>query len=295
MLLSDTALNLHTSTIIDKSSEGFGWPNMSISIISSEPYNYELVQGGSDHLWLSMPLEPVRASFIVNRQELRLNCNPGEYIVHSPHAVFGIIRREPGSVLHVFLKRALLDEVVGELFDHDSHDIEVVSKFSVVDVSVTGMLHLLRRAVSEPVERTALSMDYISRALVAEVAARSLLVLPQRKATPLDRKLTPRQIHQVTDYIRQHLSSEIQLNELAGLVGLSRTTFAQSFKASLKETPHQYVIRTRIRQAKELLSKRDRSMTEVASICGFYDQAHFSRSFRKVTGVTPSTYRRQSR
>jgi AraC-like DNA-binding protein len=148
-------------------------------------------------------------------------------------------------------------------------------------------------AGDELIENSAPSAGYISRALVVEAASKH--PLPQQRTTSRDKILTSRQIRRVTDYIRQHLTSDIQLGELAGVVGLGRTMFIQCFKASLKETPHQYVIRVRVHRAKELLSKFNLSLTEIAMSCGFFDQSHFSRSFKKTTGMTPSAYRRQVR
>jgi AraC family transcriptional regulator len=58
-------------------------------------------------------------------------------------------------------------------------------------------------------------------------------------------------------------------------------------------TPHQYVIQQRIERARILLRDPSLSISEISLACGFTNQSHFTRLFRKHTGVTPKTYREQ--
>jgi AraC family transcriptional regulator len=294
MLLSETSINTDPSTIILNSSEGLGWSGVNVSVINSKPYDHELTHGGGEDLWVSMVLDPLEASCFVNKKELHQKWGLNRFSVHSPRAVFGMVRKDPGRILHVFLKKNVLNEVAGDLFDRDAADIEIASKFNVDDPGIISMLGLLQRSVSEPPAPSRLAAEYLSRALVADLLSRHLSFVRPRPVVSAERNLSARQIHRVTDYIQQHLTSEITLPELAGVAGMSRTLFIQSFKASFKETPHRYIVRTRIRQAKGLLSKSDLPLTDIALICGFFDQAHLCRTFLKATGVTPSEFRRQT-
>jgi AraC family transcriptional regulator len=73
---------------------------------------------------------------------------------------------------------------------------------------------------------------------------------------------------------------------------LSLAHFARAFKANTGLTPHQFVVNMRLERALELLSASDESMADIAVICGFSDQSHFCRVFRRNFGVSPGTYRR---
>jgi AraC family transcriptional regulator len=70
--------------------------------------------------------------------------------------------------------------------------------------------------------------------------------------------------------------------------------FARAFKQSTGETPHQYVLRTRIEQAKEFLRNPQTSVVEASARTGFVDQSHFSKVFRRIVGIAPSEYRANS-
>ncbi len=56
-------------------------------------------------------------------------------------------------------------------------------------------------------------------------------------------------------------------------------------------TPHQYVIRRRIERAKQLLKQSDLRIVDIALACGFANQSHFSRHFRRIVGISPKEFR----
>jgi AraC family transcriptional regulator len=153
----------------------------------------------------------------------------------------------------------------------------------------------MQRSLFEPADYCALKMEYLARVLAIDAFSRYLSLPSRESEARLKRRLSAHQIRRVLDYIQEHLASNITLNDLANVAGLNRTLFIQHFKASLKATPHQYLIQTRIRQARRLISSSKLPFVDIALRCGFADQAHFSRCFRKVVGVTPSAYRWQNR
>lgn len=91
-------------------------------------------------------------------------------------------------------------------------------------------------------------------------------------------------------FLLAHLSEPIHLVELATLCDLSPTQFQRHFKATTGITPYAWLTRLRLEQAMKLL-KANVSGTEVAQQVGFYDQAHFSKSFKQAFGVSPSEVR----
>jgi AraC family transcriptional regulator len=94
------------------------------------------------------------------------------------------------------------------------------------------------------------------------------------------------------DLMEGHLDRDIRLNELACEAGLSSSHFIRSFRRSTGKSPYQFLLHRRVERAK-LLMRDDRvSLTEVALASGFADQHHLARVFGRVTGETPSSYRR---
>lgn len=98
----------------------------------------------------------------------------------------------------------------------------------------------------------------------------------------------------VVDYIEEHLSERITLSTLAQLVRLSPAHFCRAFKQSFGLPPHRYHTSRRIEHAKDLLLRRQVSVTEIGLEIGFSETSSFSSAFRKATGMTPSRYHRSA-
>src|SRR5262249_49762896 len=96
----------------------------------------------------------------------------------------------------------------------------------------------------------------------------------------------------VMEFIEEHLSEEVSLNVLADLVRFSQYLFLRSFKQSCGEPPYRYWTSRRIERAKALLANPRTSVTEIALGVGFRGASAFSATFHRVTGQTPTDYRR---
>jgi AraC family transcriptional regulator len=107
--------------------------------------------------------------------------------------------------------------------------------------------------------------------------------------------LAPWRIRRLTAFVEEHLSQPIRVADLGDVVGLSATHFSRAFARSFGEPPHVYVIQRRLERARHLMLTSDIALSELAATCGFSDQAHFCRLFRRHTGKTPAAWRRERR
>lgn len=106
-------------------------------------------------------------------------------------------------------------------------------------------------------------------------------------------KLAGWQTQRLTLHIETHLQDTIRAADLAAIVRLSVGHFTHAFKMTFGETPCHYVHRLRIQRAQTLMQRRELPLAEIALACGFCDQPHFTRLFRRVTGISPSEWRRR--
>lgn len=95
-------------------------------------------------------------------------------------------------------------------------------------------------------------------------------------------------------YIEQHLSENITVKKLASLGYVSTSGLTHKFKAEIGVSPIEYLIEVRIRHAKNLLRRKNLSVTEIALQCGFSNTAHFSSTFQKREGISPKEFQQNS-
>jgi AraC family transcriptional regulator len=88
------------------------------------------------------------------------------------------------------------------------------------------------------------------------------------------------------------LATDLDVKMLAAESGYSRTHFLRTFRAVMGCSPHRWLTRLRMDQAKTMLRRDSESLIDIALACGFSTHAHFSNTFRQIVGVTPSEYRR---
>jgi AraC family transcriptional regulator len=104
--------------------------------------------------------------------------------------------------------------------------------------------------------------------------------------------LAPWQQKRVAAYIEERVADDIPLATLAELARLSPYHFCRSFKRSFGMPPHRYHANRRIERAKQLLANRELSVTAIALDIGFSETSTFTATFHRLTGQTPSRYRR---
>jgi AraC family transcriptional regulator len=106
--------------------------------------------------------------------------------------------------------------------------------------------------------------------------------------------LAPWQVKRAVAFIRDNLHRDVSLTELAGQVGLSPHHFCRAFKQSTGASPHNWLTQHRIERAQDIIAARPSAgLTEVALCVGFNSQSAFGTAFRRVTGTTPSAWRRE--
>ncbi|MBC8062131.1 MAG: AraC family transcriptional regulator [Clostridiaceae bacterium] len=93
----------------------------------------------------------------------------------------------------------------------------------------------------------------------------------------------------IKEFINANFLEKIYLEQLSELCGLSRYYIIRLFKQKHDITPHAYQISCRMNYAKEEMSK-GREVTRIAHEIGFYDESHFSKTFKSYFGVTPQAY-----
>ncbi|GGK96653.1 transcriptional regulator [Sphaerisporangium melleum] len=93
------------------------------------------------------------------------------------------------------------------------------------------------------------------------------------------------------DHIDRHYQSDLDLDRLAAVAGISKFYFIRCFEAAYGETPNRYVLRRRLERAQDLLRYANLTVTEICMAVGFTSLGSFSAKFHRMVGESPSAYR----
>lgn len=193
------------------------------------------------------------------------------------------------EVLHLHLTRELVASVCEQMYDREIEQVTLRDELRADD----PLIHRLALMVAAEAESDA----YGSRLLVESLGCQLAVHLLRRHADVRFREyhaggaLSPAMLRQVETYVRARLSEQMSLRDLAGSVALSPYHFARRFREATGTSPHDYVLTQRIDAAQRMLRRTQVPLRDVAAACGFSDQSHLTRVFRKRLGVTPGQIR----
>jgi AraC family transcriptional regulator len=168
--------------------------------------------------------------------------------------------------------------------------LELTPAPAVRDERLSALLYALylEQAAGFPGGR--LLVDGLEQALAAVFATRFNAYGPA-PATAAD-ALSPHAARRVIELMHASLDQPLSLATLAHCAGYSEAHFSRLFRARFGEPPHRYLLRLRMEHAKLLLRRDGPPIVDVALACGFANAQHFSRSFMRLAGCSPSDFRR---
>ena len=101
--------------------------------------------------------------------------------------------------------------------------------------------------------------------------------------------LAPWQVKRACERLDSDLGGKLSLQQIAAEFDLSVSHFSRAFRISTGLPPHQWLLRQRVKAAKQLMTVRDLPLSEIAISAGFANQSHFTRVFSAAVGVSPGS------
>ena len=101
-------------------------------------------------------------------------------------------------------------------------------------------------------------------------------------------------IQEAITFMEHNYAREITVEELASVCKLNRSYFSKLFKDSMGCPPQEFLIRLRLSKAAELMKTTTQSIGNISTLCGYPNQLHFSRAFKKRYGMSPREWRAQN-
>jgi AraC family transcriptional regulator len=175
----------------------------------------------------------------------------------------------------------------------DPARVEIRNRFNIRDRE----LEVIASAIKKELELGSPSGRLYLGGLALAVASR-LVVCHSSFTSPPGWKsegLSDRRLKGVLTFIEDRLAEDLSLGQIAAVAGISSSHLKTVFAKSLGTPVHQYVIQRRVERAKELLTRTDLSITEIALAAGFAHQSHLARHMRRLLGESPRALRQALR
>jgi len=196
--------------------------------------------------------------------------------------------RNPAEFAVVLLRNEALEHVREETREWSGAELR--AQPAIEDPTLRRLMEILLREKRDGFQNGSFFLDGVATAL-ASCLVRQYSSTPQAERN-FTGGMAPSMLRRSLEFMDAHLSGSLRLSDLAHKARLSTSHFVRSFRQSTGRTPYQFLLLRRVERAQIAMRDRRPSLTEVALASGFADQHHLARVFRRVTGVTPSSYRR---
>lgn len=218
--------------------------------------------------------------FFINSNVLTSMANESGCVMdsHLFHAVF----------LSGHFKSVFETKYLDPVLQNRNLDLFPIRGQTEVQKQLLGKLRLLSRLQERE------DVEFQTRNLLSEIW---LLLLEELKNTRLKTVATKNQDRLLTmiAFIQSNFAEKLTLSQIAEAAAVSTRECLRCFQSAIHQSPMEYLIAYRIRQAEKLLEKTDLSISEIAMQTGWGSSSYFSKMFRRICGKTPNTYRKAHR
>lgn len=275
-----------SSSLTDRSTfhqfEGF-----SIYYSPAAPIHWPVVQESRIKILLSLGPGTHIFRRQIEQNERSEFLQPQQLCIIPAHQRHGLALSEPCQLMIILLEANLLRDRVQEVLLTPEWHLQ--GQYAIQDDVITtvaqGLIPYLDDAAPVAKLYRKASIQFLATHLMLKYASARF------KRSYSENEIEHAKIIQILSYIHSNLENELKIQALAEVVGLSTTYFCKLFKRSVGVSPYQYILSQRIELARRLLESSRMSLFDVGCQCGFCDQSHFIRQFRRFMGTTPKAYR----
>jgi AraC family transcriptional regulator len=252
---------------------------------------HDVVKPMADHVIMAFPAEPVRFERRDGKAFVNGLTRPGTVTVIPAGSTSRWDIYQPLSVVQLYLPQATLSRV--------AHEAGTTAPSALVERTahpdpITARLLL---SAADALEGSAV-LDTLFRHQLTDLLATRLLVAHSGSPAtmqPVIGGLSPTVLRRAIERLRSDSDADVSLAALASDAGLSRFHFCRAFKESTGLSPHAWLRQRQLEQAMNMLRDTDDSIVSIAAALGYSSQTAFAAAFRKLTGETPSDWRRRMR
>ncbi len=258
--------------------KGYSYTDLEVEIPTMRDFMIVVYKGGvadmsrrSGGVWTSSRVEPSVVSILTRAEQSQWRWD------------------NPINVSHMYLSHSAMAKMAGEVLERDIEDIEMYDLVRSEDKVLPSLQSMLENELKNDGFGGNLYVESLRNQLCIHVLRRfANVIFREQRAYG---RLSPTQCRQITQYVEENIEHNITLEDLAKLTQLPVFSLIRKFQTEFHCPPHAYVMGQRLEHAKRMLVRSTIPLKVVAANCGFSDQSHMTRYFRRFLNMTPSEYR----
>ncbi|MDS7595409.1 helix-turn-helix transcriptional regulator [Agrobacterium tumefaciens] len=197
-----------------------------------------------------------------------------------------ILLPDPFDCLQLHVPEHALKDYAESNHSHQVEGFDI--KPGEINLVLANLAQALVPALSDKTPSSGLFIDQLFFAMVSELVA----AYGRKAWRPAHLTLSQSQLSLAKEMLSAEDASSLGLGDIARECGIPVEAFSSAFRAATGLTPSQWARRYRVEKVQTLLQSTTLSMKQIARLCGFADQAHLTRTFSTLVGMTPSAWRR---
>jgi len=252
---------------------------------------HDVVEPMADHVIMTYPAGSQRLERRTGKSVAIATARPGVVTVIPAGSTSRWDIHQPMNVVQLYLPHKTLERVAGEADTAAPRDL--LERTGHSDLITSRLL----MSAADVLEGSA-ALDALFRQQLTDLLATRLLASHVGSPTTFQSVLgglSPTALRRAIERLCSDSDADVSLAALASDAGLSRFHFCRAFKESTGLSPHAWLRQHRLEQAMNMLRDTDTSVVSVAAALGYASQTAFAAAFRKLTGETPSNWRRRAR
>lgn len=181
------------------------------------------------------------------------------------------------------------DFIKSHFYDKNIDGINFIKNYRIVDNNINYLMKL----ILEQAQAKANFKDIYLHQLFTAFVTYYINNYSDYHSAEEEHVLNSACLTRIDHYIDQNLSNEVTYKDISSLSGMSNYSFLNEFKSLTSVTPHQYILKRKLKKAQQLLLNSPLTITEISHELGFTDSSHFSNFFKKHMNLAPSQYKEQ--
>lgn len=271
-------------------SDGFGWTSLYASIQYETPYEGSFDPVDDQLIVLHMEGPVALEGPHGSRTERCVVPAGGMHLIPGGEG-FGVRLLDPLTTMHLYVRRAVMEEVAREVLRGDPRRLCIPAQFIDGEPALGNILAAIRCELVSGNAAGNLSIDYLSRALAFNLLRKYSGAAPLPSAFMAGHPRPSAMVRRALDYMHDNLDQAISLDDMAKAAERSASHLARSFNAELGMPPHRYLTMLRLKLAQVLLRTTRLPLADIAAKCGLSSREHLIKLFRRWCQTTPEGYR----